>query len=212
MLLSQGGKDMKQALRKIRRPFVWLFIKLVYGLGCLCYEKKYLTGRHFNRWHFTDGWRWILRCWFGQKIMGRNRHVPWPVPPYVAITCPWNIHFDPDDMQNFHCVGSYFQGVDGKIFLGKGCFIAPGTGLITSNHDPSNAENHLPGKDIVLGEGCWVGMNAVILPGVTLGPHTSVGAGAVVTKSFPEGYCIVAGIPAKKIKEVPHEAGVREIE
>lgn len=57
-----------------------------------------------------------------------------------------------------------------------------------------------------------MGMNAVILPGVTLGPHTSVGAGAVVTKSFPEGYCIVAGIPAKKIKEVPHEAGVREVE
>lgn len=199
---------MKQALRKIRRPFVWLLIKLVYGLGCLFYDKKYLTGRHFNRRHFTDGWRWILRCWFSQKVMGRNRHVPWPAPPYVAIGCPWNIHFDPDDMQNFQCVGCYFQGIDGEIFLGKGCFIAPGAGFITSNHDPANAENHLPGKDIVLGEGCWIGMNAVILPGVTLGPHTSVGAGAVVTKSFPEGYCVLAGTPARKIKEVPHETDV----
>jgi acetyltransferase-like isoleucine patch superfamily enzyme len=45
-------------------------------------------------------------------------------------------------------------------------------------------------------------MNAVILPGVVLGDHTIVGAGAVVTKSFPEGYCIIAGVPAKVIKTI----------
>jgi acetyltransferase-like isoleucine patch superfamily enzyme len=42
-------------------------------------------------------------------------------------------------------------------------------------------------------------MNAVILPGVTLGDHTIVGAGSVVTHSFPEGHCTIAGNPAKKI-------------
>jgi acetyltransferase-like isoleucine patch superfamily enzyme len=58
----------------------------------------------------------------------------------------------------------------------------------------------LPGKDIHLGEKCWIGMNAVILPGVVLGPGTVVGAGAVVTKSFPEGHVVLAGIPAKAVK------------
>ena len=43
-------------------------------------------------------------------------------------------------------------------------------------------------------------MNSVILPGVTLGNHTIVGAGSVVTKSFDEGYCIIAGNPARIVK------------
>nr|WP_283244199.1 DapH/DapD/GlmU-related protein [Luoshenia tenuis] len=59
----------------------------------------------------------------------------------------------------------------------------------------------------MLGEKCWIGMNSVVLPGVTLGPHTVVGAGAVVTKSFPEGYCVIAGNPARMIRklDINHE-------
>jgi acetyltransferase-like isoleucine patch superfamily enzyme len=48
-------------------------------------------------------------------------------------------------------------------------------------------------------------MNAVILPGVELGDFTIVGAGSVVTKSFKDGYCVIAGNPAKLIKELEKE-------
>jgi acetyltransferase-like isoleucine patch superfamily enzyme len=43
-------------------------------------------------------------------------------------------------------------------------------------------------------------MNATVLPGIVLGDFTIVGAGAVVTRSFPDGYCVVAGNPAAIIR------------
>ena len=45
-------------------------------------------------------------------------------------------------------------------------------------------------------------MNSVILPGVTLGEDMVVGAGSIVTKSFPDGHCIIAGNPAKLIRNL----------
>lgn len=193
---------LRKIIRIIRRPFVCVLVFFVYCLGCLCYDKQYLQGRYFSRTHFSTGWKWILRYWFGQKVLGRNRHVPWPVPPHAQIACPKNICFDPDDMQNFLMVGSYFQGMDATVTIGRGTMIAPGVGLITANHSLNDVEDHQAGKPITIGEKSWIAMNAVILPGVCLGPHTVVGAGAVVTKSFPEGYCVIVGNPARKIKDL----------
>ena len=48
-------------------------------------------------------------------------------------------------------------------------------------------------------------MNSVITAGVELGPRTIVAAGAVVTKSFPDGFCVLAGVPAKMIKYLDKE-------
>lgn len=53
-------------------------------------------------------------------------------------------------------------------------------------------------KPVVVGRACWLGYRAIVLPGVRLGPGTIVGAGAVVTKSFPAG-AVVAGNPARQI-------------
>lgn len=48
-------------------------------------------------------------------------------------------------------------------------------------------------------------MGALIMPGVELGPRTIVGAGSVVTHSFPDGYCVIAGNTAKLIKTLDKE-------
>jgi len=110
--------------------------------------------------------------------------------------------FHPDDLNNFQSPGTYFQNF-GRIKLGRGCYIGPNVGIITANHDPENPDRHLPPQDVSIGEKCWVGMNSVILPGVTLGAGTIVGAGSVVTKPFPQGHCLIGGVPAKIIKEFP---------
>ena len=68
-----------------------------------------------------------------------------------------------------------------------------------------NNDAHVAGDPIVIGRFCWLGMGAVILPGVRLGDFTIVGAGAIVSKSFEEGYCAIGGNPAKIIKYLNKE-------
>jgi len=186
-----------------RRIFKQIAIIIAKILAPLFYSRRYLAGRHFA--DDGGGWIWALKgIWF-QKILGFNRRVPWPVSPFVTISNPENIVWHPDDLNNFQSPGCYWQNFAAKIVVGRGTYIAPNVGLITANHDPLNLDQHLAGQDIILGESCWIGMNAVILPGVELGPHTIVAAGAVVTKSFPEGYCIIGGVPAKILRRFSPE-------
>jgi len=118
----------------------------------------------------------------------------------TTIVNPDSIIFDVDDLNNFQSPGCYFQCNEGKIYIGKGTYIGPNTGIITSEHSIDNLDIHLPAKDVVIGKNCWIGMNCVILPGIVLGDHTIVGAGSIVTESFEEGNVIIAGAPAKVIK------------
>ena len=54
-------------------------------------------------------------------------------------------------------------------------------------------------KPIFIGNGCWIGANSIILPGVTIGDGCIIGAGSVVNKDC-DSNCLYAGNPAKKIK------------
>ncbi len=128
--------------------------------------------------------------------------MPWPVSPRVTVGDWENIIFDPNDMQIFHTFGTYFQAYGAKLFIGKGSYIAPNVGLITMNHNIKDPDKHELGEEIIIGKNCWIGMNSIILPGVILGNNTVVGAGSVVTKSFPNGQCVLAGNPARIIKEI----------
>lgn len=183
---------MKRILKKIYCIFSRFTV-------CLFYNKKYLKGRWFS--DSTKGYRWCWRCFFMQKIIGYNRHVPFPVSHRNNVGNYKNIIFDPNDLNNFQNYGNYYQVDDGKIIIGKGTYIAPNVGIITQNHDLYDLDKHSESKDVEIGNNCWVGMNSVILPGVKLGNHTIVGAGSIVTKSFIEGNCVIAGNPAKIIKK-----------
>lgn len=179
-----------------------ILIKAIYIWGTIWYDKKYLVGSNFSKENLSIGWIWILKYWFPQKILGYGRQIPFPIPRNVHIANAKNIIFHPDDMRNFHAFGSYYQGIGAMIYIGKGTRIAPNCGFITSNHDFQDITKSAKGQDIVIGEKCWIGMNSVILPGVKLGDHTIVGAGSIVTKSFVEGNCVIAGNPARKIKTI----------
>lgn len=91
-----------------------------------------------------------------------------------------------------------------KVVLGDRVSIAPRVMLIALSH--ANASNIRKDIDtsksqIIIGDDCWIGAGAIILNGVTIGTGAVIGAGSVVTKDV-EPYTIVAGNPAKKIKDV----------
>jgi len=183
---------------KLKKVMKYLYRKLLPSIIAILsffYEKKYLRGRWFE--NSTVGLKWAFKGILWQKIFGINRHIPWPVSPFIEISKSTNILFDPDDLNNFQGKGNYFQNFNGKIHIGKGTYIAMNVGIITSNHNVDNLDDHMPGQDVIIGASCWLGMNSIILPGITLGEKTIVGAGSVVTKSFPEGHCIIVGNPAK---------------
>lgn len=173
-----------RAIKRILRLFFSLF-----------YDKKYLKGYYFDT--KRAGWIW---AWKG--LTSRRKSTRWPIGRNVTISGTRQINFHVDDLHIFQSPGCYYQVIDGDITIGKGTWIAPNVGVITTNHDCYDLAKHEKGEDIVIGENCWIGMNSVILPGVTLGSHTIVGAGSVVTKSFPEGNCVIAGVPAKVIKQL----------
>lgn len=197
MSVGMIRKAMHYPFQGVMRLIEFIFANTI---GRLFFPSKYLRGRWFAKIE-SPGWQWVARGVFFQKICGYNRQIPWPVSHRIVINSPENIIFDIDDLNNFQGIGNYFQNLYGKIIIGKGCYIAPNVGMITANHDKRDLDKHCQGENIVLGEGCWIGMNAVLLPGVILGPNTIVGAGAVVTKSYIEGNCVIVGNPAK-IREV----------
>jgi maltose O-acetyltransferase len=118
---------------------------------------------------------------------------------------------------NFHCdlgynihVGKNFHAgynctiLDmAEVRIGDNCMIAPNVGIYTAGHNISPVDRHKTGHayPINIGSNVWIGGHVVILGGVTIGDNSIIAAGAVVTKDVPANV-IVAGNPAKKIKDI----------
>lgn len=92
----------------------------------------------------------------------------------------------------------------GGLTIGNRVLIAAGAIITTSGHPialPRYGVNEL--APITIGDDVWIGAGALILPGVTVGHGSIIAAGAVVSKNVPP-LSIVAGVPARVIKDVPN--------
>lgn len=144
--------------------------------------------------------------WWDQVFLARHKGLYWPIDPTSVVEDYQNVligvHTSPG-----YSPGCYIQG-RGRVYIGDYTQIAQNVGIITAQWDvPSNSNGST--REVRIGKYAWIGMNAVILPGVELGDFTVVGAGAVVTKSFPEGYCVIGGNPASIIRRLDPEKCVR---
>lgn len=90
----------------------------------------------------------------------------------------------------------------GGIAIGDHAFVGPNVNLITTSHalDPAGRRTTIS-RPIVLGKNVWIGAAAILLPGVTVGDNSVIGAGAVVTRDVPAN-TVVAGNPARVIREL----------
>jgi acetyltransferase-like isoleucine patch superfamily enzyme len=99
------------------------------------------------------------------------------------------------------------ETLDVSIIIEDDVLIGSGVHIYVENHNFSDVntaiyyQGHSHAMKVVLKEGCWIGANSIILPGITIGKNSVVGAGSIVTKSVPD-YTVVAGNPARKIKEI----------
>lgn len=186
----------KRALKKVG----FLITPPAKLLLSLFFKRRFLQGRHFDIGF--GGYFWAVRSVWQKSILRLARPLPWPSGLTCYVSNPDNIVFHPDDLNNFQSPGIYLQNFKGKIHLGRGTYLGPNVGIITANHRLDALDEHEEGKDVFIGEKCWIGMNAVILPGVVLGERTVVAAGAVVTRSYPQGNIVIGGTPAKILKEI----------
>ena len=144
-----------------------------------------------------------LRCLFAQLI-GRPVDESFALFPPFYTDCGKNIHIGKHVFINMGCK---FQD-QGGIFIGDGALIGHNVVLATLNHamQPGRRGDMCPAP-IHIGKQVWIGANATVLPGVTIGDGAVVAAGAVVTKDVPAN-TVVGGVPAKVIHYIREEEAV----
>lgn len=124
-----------------------------------------------------------------KDLLGTKGAGVWIEPPFY---CDYgaNIHMGDASYMNFNC--TVLDGAPVKI--GARCFIGPNVHLYTASHpiEPRARSVSEFSKPVTIGDDCWIGGCAIVLPGVTIGDCCVVGAGAVVTKDVPP-YTVVAG-------------------
>jgi acetyltransferase-like isoleucine patch superfamily enzyme len=94
----------------------------------------------------------------------------------------------------------------GPVTIGSHVNLAQGITVTALNHNFEDThkridEQGISTNPVTIEDDIWIGANAVILPGITIGHHSVVAAGAVVTKDVPP-HSLVAGVPAKIIKQI----------
>jgi acetyltransferase-like isoleucine patch superfamily enzyme len=91
--------------------------------------------------------------------------------------------------------------IEDNVMMGAGVQIHVNNHRFDDSKIPLIDQGYYPDEPVILKHGCWIGANAIILPGVTIGINSVVGAGSIVTKSVPDGV-VAVGNPARVIKEI----------
>ena len=161
------------------------------------FQEAVRIGMELNtKYHTPEELREIMGRLIGKQVDRSFRMFP---PFYTDFGK--NITIGKDVFINSGC---HFQD-QGGIEIGDGALIGHNVVLATINHDlnpKGNRKNHYAA--IKIGAHVWIGSNATVLPGVTIGDYAVVAAGAVVTRDVP-AMTVVGGVPARVLKTIQEE-------
>jgi len=156
-----------------------------WGLLCLW------TPKNLNAWRLL--WLRIFGCRISGKPFVHQR---------ARIQKPWNLI-----LHDRACLGDRANAYSlGEIEIKDGATISQEAYLCTGTHDIQDPVFPLQVAKITVEAHAFVGLRAIVLPGVTVGEYSVVGAGALVTRNVP-AKAVVAGNPAKTIstRQIDHE-------
>ena len=176
-----------EAIRIDTRNYDDAMVEDVKRTAALCFKLNHTMP-------MTEAYQDIVKELFGERL-GNN------VTIYAPLRC---ILSDPVRIGNnvvilYNCLMMSCGG----ITIEDNAMIAANVSLISNNHDPYD-RHILLCKPVHIKQGAWVGANAIVLPGVTVGEYAIVAAGSVVTKDVAD-YAVVAGNPAKEIRILDRE-------
>ena len=123
----------------------------------------------------------MMRAMFAD--IGERCYIEGPVHSNFAFE---HVHFGDGVYCNFGCT---FVD-DTHIYVGSNTLFGPNVTVVTAAHptNPAEREGGLQrNAPVRIGKNCWIGAGAILLPGVTIGDGTTIGAGSVVTRDVPDG-------------------------
>lgn len=120
-------------------------------------------------------------------------------PPFHASFAGKHVHFGNGIYANFNLT----LVDDTHIYVGDGTMFGPNVTVATAGHPilPLLRPQYQYNMPVHIGKNCWIGAGAIILPGITIGDYSVVGAGSVVTKDIPP-YVVAVGNPCRVLRKI----------
>lgn len=172
-------------------PWIRLPLEMNDEIWDICHETVRYTMELNNKYHTQEEIA-VLMDQITHGSVGEGFRM---FPPFYADFGP-NLYIGRNVFLNSGC---HFQN-QGGIYIGDGTLIGHNVVLATINHDldPQSRKNHY--APIHIGKNVWIGSNATILPGVTIGDGAVAAASSVIHDDLPAN-AIVGGVPAGIIRE-----------
>lgn len=136
------------------------------------------------------------------ELLGKTGRDPWINAPFHC-DYGWNIEVGDNFFANYNLT---ILDV-GKVTIGSNVQFAPNVSIYTAGHPlhpDSRNSGYEYGLPVTIGDNVWIGGNVVLLPGVTVGSNSVIGAGSVVSRDIPE-WVVAVGSPCKVVRRITEE-------